>query len=353
MQTIATYFDGESSKSHHVEINFDERNNSLMFLSSEFKDKVWRIEDLDFQNLDYCLEISNTTNPLELLKITDPDFVTYFLDTLNRGGKLSTYQKLLHSGLKTHIIIAVLLLGFLASTYFFVIPWVGEQSVVMIPTEFDNYLSNDFLIDYLADNKVDSVKTTQLTAFASYVDFKNTKPLSFVVVESEIVNAFALPDGKIIVFTGLLDKMKSYKELTALLSHEAVHINKRHSVKMLARNLAGYIFISAMFSDVNGIMSIIAENAENLQSLSYSRKFEDEADAEGVLLMMHNNIDPHGMITLFSRLKEEKNVLPTFLSTHPVTIDRIQSIRVLIGNSKYKNLDNKQLKLHFDKLIIN
>jgi len=348
MQTAATFFDGESSVPHHVEIKFDERNNELLFLSSEYKDKFWKIEDIDFQNLDFCLEISNKTNSLELLKITDKSFVKFFIDSLNQNNNLSVYQKLLHKGIKFHIFIATLLIALIGTGYFYLIPWIGEKSVVMIPAEFDNYLSNDFLINYLADNKVDSVKSERLTDFSAQLDFKNSKPLSFIVVESEIVNAFALPDGKIVVFTGLLHKMKSYEELTALLSHEAVHVNNRHSVKMLARNLAGYIFVSAMFSDVNGIMSIIAENAENLQSLSYSRKFEDEADTEGVRLMMHNKVHPRGMINLFKRLKDDKYAMPEFLSTHPVTDSRIQVISEVIRKTDYSFKTNLKLKQSFD-----
>jgi predicted Zn-dependent protease len=230
------------------------------------------------------------------------------------------------------------------------VPYVGEKSVVLIPNDFDNYLSNQFLINYLAENKVDTVKSEWLTHFGNALDLKNEKELGFVVVESDIVNAFALPDGKIVVFTGIIDKVKSYDELAALLAHEAAHINGRHSVKMLARNLAGYIFVSAMFSDVNGIMAVIAENAESLQSLSYSRKFENEADREGVYLLLNNNIQPEGMVKLFSRLKDDENVLPVFLSTHPVTDDRIQTISGIIKQTQFEIVPNSKLDYYFNKL---
>ncbi len=111
---------------------------------------------------------------------------------------------------------------------------------------------------------------------------------------------------------------------------------------MLARNLAGYIFISAMFSDVNGIMTVIAQNAENLQSLSYSRKFETEADTEGLKLMLQNKVNPLGMLSLFQRIKDDEKALPSFLSTHPVTDERIKVIKKLIKTSHYTdNNDNK------------
>jgi len=341
--TIATYYDGLTSTPHSVELKFDESNNEILFLSSDFNEKVWKIEEVEFQKLNFCLEISKKSNLSETLKIVDEDFAKQFIDSLNRKGKLTIYQKLIHKNIKVHFAILAFLVAFIAVAYIYFVPWVGEHSTVMIPMEFDNYLSNEFLIDYLSDNKVDSTKSKQLKHFASLLDFECTKPLSFIVIESDIVNAFALPNGKIIVFSGLLDKIKSPEELTALLCHEVIHVKNRHSVKMLARNLAGYIFISAMFSDVNGIMTVIAQNAENLQTLTYSRKFETEADTEGLKQMIINNINPNGMVSLFQRIKDDEKALPSFLSTHPVTDERIKVIKELIKTSHYT--DNKDIKL--------
>ena len=350
MQTAATYFDGESSVPHQVELFFDDGNNDLLFLSSDYNNKRWRIEDIEMHKLDFCVEISNKAYPLELLKITNPDFIAFFIASLNQNGQLTIYQKLLHLGFKVHIAIAFLLIAIIAIGYFYIVPFVAEKSVAFIPVEFDDYLSNEFLIDYFADNKVDTLKTELLTEFGSKLDFRSRRPYTFVVVESDIINAFALPNAKIIVFTGLLDKMQTYEELAALLSHEAVHINNRHSVKMLARNLAGYIFISAMFSDVNGIMTIIAENAENLNALSYSRKFENEADSEGLQLMLNNHVNARGMLNLFQRIKSDEKALPSFLSTHPVTDERIAQISKQINKSKLKSKQNQELKQIFYRL---
>ncbi|MFZ4583498.1 MAG: M48 family metallopeptidase [Paludibacter sp.] len=350
MQTAATYFDGESSTPHQVELFYDDRSNDLLFLSSDYNNKRWRVEDIEFHKLDFCVEISNKAYPLELLKITNQDFIAFFIAQLNQNGQLSIYQKLLHLGFKVHIAIACILIAFIAIGYFYLVPFVAEKSVAVIPLEFDDYLSNEFLVDYFADNKVDTLKTELLTEFGSKLNFRNRRPYTFVVVKSDIINAFALPNAKIIVFTGLLDKMQSYEELTALLSHEAVHINNRHSVKMLARNLAGYIFISAMFSDVNGIMTVIAENAENLNALSYSRKFENEADREGLQLMFNNHVNARGMLNLFQRIKSDEKALPSFLSTHPVTDERMAEISKQINNSKANPKQNQELKQIFNKI---
>jgi Zn-dependent protease with chaperone function len=352
LSTTATYYDGLTSTPHSVDVNFDERNNEIQFFSPDFTNKLWKIEDIEFQKLNFCLEISNKAHLSETLKIVDEDFAKQFIENLNKNGKLSIYQQLINKNIKVHFTILAFLVAFIVVAYIYFVPWVGEKSTVMIPQEFDSYLSNEFLIDYLSDNEVDSIKTKGLEQFSALLDLSKNKNLTFMVVKSEVVNAFALPNGKIIVFTGLLDKIKSPEELTALLCHEVIHINHRHSVKMLARNLAGYIFISAMFSDVNGIMTVIAQNAENLQSLSYSRKFETEADTEGLKLMIIKNVNPKGMVSLFQRIKEDDKVLPSFLSTHPVTDERIKVITEMIKTSYYADKENIRLKNTF-KAIYN
>ena len=121
---------------------------------------------------------------------------------------------------------------------------------------------------------LDIKKSKYLEQFAAELNLGNTKPIRFTVVKSDEVNAFALPNGQIVVFTAILDDMKSSDELVALLGHEASHINNRHSTKMLCRNLAGYMIVSLLLSDVNGIMAVLADNAHQLHSLSQLKAYQ-------------------------------------------------------------------------------
>ena len=59
--------------------------------------------------------------------------------------------------------------------------------------------------------------------------------------------------------------MKSYEELVALIGHEATHVNHRHGMKLLCRDLSGYLFVSAILGDANGIMAVITDNVNSLQ----------------------------------------------------------------------------------------
>jgi beta-barrel assembly-enhancing protease len=165
------------------------------------------------------------------------------------------------------------------------------------------------------------------------------------------MNAFALPDGSIVVYTGIIDSMKDYEELAGLIGHEVAHVNHRHSMKMLCRNLSGYLFISAILGDANGVMAVLGENVNTLQSLSFSREFEREADTEGFKIVTSNEVNPKGMSTLFKRLQNEKTIsIPEFLSSHPVTKDRIRHIDEMIKTKPFQSKDNSKLSLLFQRI---
>ena len=103
--------------------------------------------------------------------------------------------------------------------------------------------------------------------------------------------------------SGILEIMEEEEELAALLAHEVSHINGRHSLRTISRNLSNYLLVSILTGDVGGFSSIIIENSDLISSLSFSRSLEKEADLEGINLMVKADIDPRGMVDLFERFE--------------------------------------------------
>lgn len=174
---------------------------------------------------------------------------------------------------------------------------------------------------------IDTAGTQHLQAFADGLNLSNQYPIRLTLVKSDIVNAYALPGGNVVVYTGILKKIKTPEALAALLAHESTHINQRHSLRSLLRNAANGIIISIIFSDASGISGALATNADALSGLSYSRSLETEADSKGMDLMVKNKMDVKGMRQLMQTL-DELPELPgaiSFLSTHPMTKERIQN----------------------------
>lgn len=347
----AKYFDGKSSSSQQITLVFNEKLNKPRLQTADGISFVWYLDDLQFEQYGNLLELRNKNFSGAILKIEDKDFSIRFFAIMKQNKRIDIHTRMLHLGFTKITAIAVCMLGLVVLAYFFVLPYVAEKSVALLPESFDNEIGNVFMNTFLDENEIDSTKTKYLEQFAAELDLKNKKPLRFAVVESEEVNAFALPNGQIVVFSAILNDMKSADELAALLGHEASHINQRHSTKILCRNLAGYMVVSLLLSDVNGVMAVVADNAQQLHSLSYSRGFEEEADEQGLKILMDNKMNPNGMVQLFEQLEKEHDVyIPKIISSHPLTAERKKNMKTIISSTKYDVKQKNKLNAIFERI---
>lgn len=351
--TNGIFYDGESSTPQEVSLIFDNEKLVLLFETSADNQNSWQINDINLDVVGNKTNITNVQYPFQKLVINDQNLVAAIATAKKNSGNFDLYQQLINFGPKFYFVVAFLILGIIGLSYVYVIPWVAEKAVVLIPKEYDDKLSDGFLLKNVIFKDKDSIDSANLNLFAKELKLNNTKTLKFTVINSEEVNAFALPDGNIVVYSGILDKMKSYNELSALLSHEVSHINNRHSMKAICRNLSGYLFISVILGDANGVMAVIGDNANNLQSLSFSRAFERQADEDGFRILKSNKINPKGMSTLFSRLKDNSlGIIPAFLSTHPLTEERIRYVDKMIKENPYSYNANPRLQYLFNKIKV-
>lgn len=350
-KTAAIYFDGESSTPQAIELFLDKKNETFYF--ETIKGSInWEIKESDFKQKSDSFVIQNKEDVSKNIIVKDSSFINDLKTYLKETGNVNLYQKLINLGFKVHMIIAISILGFIGFSYLYIMPWIAEKSVFLVPESYDTNLGNLVFEQSLMTNTIDSVKSEKLNKFAKELKLNNNKKLHFTVVNSDIVNAYALPNGDIVVFSGILDAMEDYDELVALIGHEVSHVNNRDSMKMLCRNLSGYIFISAILGDANGVMAVIGDNANTLQSLSFSREFEHKADVDGFQILTNNHVNPRGMSNLFKRLQEDKNnfSIPEFLSSHPITTERIHDVNKMIQSKSFTVIDNPKLKTLFKEI---
>jgi len=345
------FYDGQSSRKYNVRVTIDELNNELNIVHETGEEESWAIPDIRVTHTGDVTEVRPHYYPEKLLHIRENNFrkeIRGLLHTKNYDG---WYHKLVYAGLAVHILIALSVMGIAAAVYWWVLPEVAEHAVSILPEAYDHQVGTNIYDNMILYEEIDSGKTALVKSFAEELKFNTERSPEITVVTSKEQNAFAVPDGHIIIYSALLQHMDSYDELVALLSHESSHIKNRHSMKLLCRNLAGYLFISIVFSDVNSIMAILADNANTLRSLQYSRGFEEEADMDGLQMMIDNNVDPEGMTKLFKQLKKAHDVsLPAFISTHPLTDQRIEYIRKKIESSQFKAGDHPQLEKIFNEI---
>jgi beta-barrel assembly-enhancing protease len=174
---------------------------------------------------------------------------------------------------------------------------------------------------------IDGKASRTLQSFADGLRLSRRYPIRLTVVNSYLVNAYALPGGNVVIYKGILEKINTPEQLVALLAHESSHINERHTLRSLLRSTANAIIISIVFGDASGISGAIAGHVETLNGLRYSRSLESDADNKGMNLMIENKVDAKGMRQLMQMLQKEDK-LPgslAFFSTHPLTKERVES----------------------------
>jgi Zn-dependent protease with chaperone function len=149
----------------------------------------------------------------------------------------------------------------------------------------------------------------------------------FHVANDPAVNAFAMPGGIIVVHTGLIASTRRPEELAGVLAHEVQHVEQRHSLQALVKNLG----LRGLWMMVTGDISsgTIGQAALELTSLSFSRDAEEQVDAAGFDALVAAGIDPRGMADFFAVMANLEGTAtpPSFLSTHPASGDREATLR--------------------------
>ena len=156
------------------------------------------------------------------------------------------------------------------------------------------------------------------------------------VVKNSQVNAFAMPDNHLVVYSGLIEASKSEQALLGVLGHEMAHIEKNHVMKKLSKEI-GFSVLVSMATGANG--SQIAEVLNTLTSSAYDRSLEREADMESVRYMLKANIDPRPFADFMYDLSldNEMHKYTYLITTHPEAEDRAKYILNYLKGKKIKS----------------
>jgi len=164
-------------------------------------------------------------------------------------------------------------------------------------------------------------------------------PFTIKVIDSDEVNAFALPGGFFYVNSGLILAADEEAELAGVMAHEIAHVAARHATRQMTRgNWANIGTIPLIF--VGGGIGYAARSLAGLALpmtfLSFSRGFEAEADYLGLQYMYKTGYDPQAFVSFFEKLqakeKKKPGTLARAFSTHPQTPDRIEKSQEEIGS---------------------
>jgi Zn-dependent protease with chaperone function len=344
MKTVwrGRYLDGRSSASQRAALQTLKAG--LKITLARGKSFLWPYDEIRQTQGVYAgdpVRLERGEGIAEVVIIDDTDFL-YSLRAKATGHKLRFHNPgfratrawlTLYAGLAT--------LAFALAFHEWGIPFLADTLAPRVPVSWETGLGKSELnLMAPAANRVENPRLDQ--ALQQIVDrLAGTLPhcpYSFhvTVSDAEVVNAFALPGGNIVVFRGLLQATRTPEELAGVLAHEMQHILRKHTTKRIIQQSSTGLLISAMAGDVTGSMAFALQSARTLSLLEYSRGEEEEADREGMKLLLSARINPQGMIRFFETLKE-KGKTPQFLkfvSSHPATEDRIEKLKAIVASEK-------------------
>jgi predicted Zn-dependent protease len=236
---------------------------------------------------------------------------------------------------------------------------VSEQQVQsMALTEYKSFLTTNKVVP-VDNNNSEMVKRVGTRIAAAINKYYQSQGLGsalegynweFNLVESKEVNAWCMPGGKVVVYTGLLPITQNETALAIVLGHEITHAvaghgRERMSQQLLAQGIqvAGDVALSNNPSTVNIFNQVYAPTSQVAVLLPYSRKHEYEADHYGLIFAAMAGYDPREAVPFWKRMAAmggEKP--PILLSDHPADADRIQKLQELMPEAmKYYNQTKK------------
>lgn len=260
------------------------------------------------------------------LEIRDVNFCSHLSNILGLKHSYSGEKRVVSLLTNLPIITVLIVLGFLVWGFFWGVPMIAERSISFIPESVERDLGKHMFEQVKHEERLIDSTSRKLQHFLEVLDPRLAKEIRLHYAESNTVNAYAIPGGDIVVYSGLLQKMDKPEQLASLLSHEISHVKKRHSMKIMLQSISSYLVVLAVFGDGSSIIGALAGKLNELKNLSYSRDHETEADTEGFKLMKKWNLNPQGIVELFSILKKETQGVepPALLNSHPATDERLQ-----------------------------
>lgn len=240
----------------------------------------------------------------------------------------------------------VLIVALLLSAYVYGLPVAADWAVAKVSIKTEQSLGKDALA-WLEDKKwfqpteLDEIRTSRIrTTFSTLIRGLKMEPnyhLEFRHSKHMGANAIALPGGLIVITDEMVSLAQSEDEIAAVLAHEIGHIELRHTMKQVMQGSALAVIAGVVTNDASSFTVAVAGLPALLAQTHYSRQFESEADEFAFKLLKQHHISPAAFATLMERLSkghEDDEKYVSFLSTHPVTADRVKRARQESGKEK-------------------
>jgi len=246
----------------------------------------------------------------------------------------------------------------LCTVLIFVCGIISPKNVSGITIQEEEELSHEFMKLILSHYEI--IRDPLIVNYVNKVGQKIVSTLPpqpfsyhFYVIKEDTYNAFATPAGHIFVYSGLLEAMDSEEELACILAHEISHVLCRHisqkierakkvNIATLAGVVAGVLLGTAGASAAANAVTLGSLAAGQSYALAYGREDERQADQIGLNLLRKAGYNGIGLITTLKKMRSKRwfdsNQIPTYLTTHPASEERMAYIDTWL--EKHKKTEN-------------
>ncbi|MBW2604554.1 MAG: M48 family metalloprotease [Deltaproteobacteria bacterium] len=250
---------------------------------------------------------------------------------------------------------------------------ISPKGVSGITIQQEEELANEFIKLILSHYEI--IKDPLVTNYINEVGQKIVSTLPpqpfsyhFYVIKEDTYNAFATPAGHIFIYSGLLEAMDNEEELACILAHEISHVMCRHisqkieraekaNIATLAGVVAGVLLGTAGASAAANAVTFGTMAASQSYALAYSREDERQADQIGLNVLRKAGYNGKGLISTLEKMRSKRwfdsNQIPTYLTTHPASEERMAYIDTWLEKHKKTadNIDDYYFKRAHTRLV--
>ena len=223
-------------------------------------------------------------------------------------------------------------------------PYTNRSQMIFISQKEEMALGEKSYKESLSQSKIitgtkDATRIKNIGARIAKVANRNDFQWEFNLVEDEAINAFCLPGGKVVVYTGILQMAKNDDQLATVISHEIAHALARHGAERMSSSM-----VQQGLQVVGNIaLGVTAPQYQNLFNqtygigtqlgvmLPYGRMQESEADEIGIYLMYQAGYNVNEALKFWENMSAGKKEGSDFFSTHPSSTNRISDIQKVIA----------------------
>jgi len=325
----AKLFDQQSSGFDDVSIKFQD---DYIYVYLKEQSKTYKINEVTISerlgNMPRFIYLSDG----KVCECDDNDVIDLEL----KKRKLSKGSRLIHhfESKSIYILPALSITALLVFVFLkYMVPYFSEKIALSLPQSIASEIGSGTLVamdkllltpSHLSQDKQKSIENDFKKMASS---LKDLPPLNLQFRFSKKIgpNAFALPDGSIVMTDQLVLLSQNNEELLSILAHEIGHIKHRHALRLLFQNSAVFVVIATLTGDATTASSLLSTLPTVLIERSFSRELEAQADDYAMFVMKENKISLHYFADIMSRLSqgEETDETQEYFSSHPITQSRI------------------------------